>query len=164
MNNLVEMLFLYLKTFVWYIPRNEVSQRYHMSNVYEYSQMYIDRYLNIHLRIAHIPMSNIFSQIGLHWSNSSLCSHQQYIESLPRQPYQQIQYQAFDFSNLMVIKSLTFTCPRRVTVTLIIVVSIKKKKKKTAGKEDTAPCRHLVSWPPQRSYWKMVGREAPPRR
>lgn len=48
-----------------------------MSNEYEYSQMGIDRYLNIYCKITHISMSNIFSQIGLRWSNSSLCSHQQ---------------------------------------------------------------------------------------
>lgn len=77
MNNLVEMSFLYLKTFVWSVPRSEVWQRYRMSNAYEYSQMCIDRDLNIYLKVTHISMSNIFSQIGLHWSNSSLCSHQQ---------------------------------------------------------------------------------------
>lgn len=52
-----------------------------MSNVYVYNWMDIDRYLYISQNYSYLYMSNIFSQIALQGSSSSLCSHQHIYES-----------------------------------------------------------------------------------
>lgn len=153
----------------------ELVKRYCMSNVYVYSQMYIDRYLYISQNYSYVYMSNIFNWIAFHGSSSIVLLSAYVWKCLPTKLIKVF----FIFSNLLAGKwflmkdlyksvqsSGTYnrenTCTNKrwflmkdlcMVASLIIIntlVSIKN------GRESQAPSRGcLPQWLPQRGPWEQ---------
>lgn len=109
-----------------------------MSNVYVYSQMYIDRYLYISQNYSYVYMSNTFSQIALHGSSSNLCPCQHIYENVCWDSFactvcdQSLRsFQLFGWKMFSAIHRKT--CARMYTAKLLIIVKntcINNNKKK----------------------------------